>query len=298
MTLDYLKKQHGEATDRYRSWLTSQPHGLARAKKWSNDLASCEDEAKAEGAIAEALVWGFLRSKVTKIDSADDPSKGGPDFRCWTDPHSFFVEVTNISRETMTNVTHIIDCETTPFVGGHFRLATKQITAEVRAKAKQFSRRKFGCPLLVFVTTLHGQASRDVIAREHVPNILFDDGGFSGLVDLSGAENPRVVELGETYGRSSSICYIKMTGELTRLHISGVIVGGFGDSPPPVFGVLHPFAAYPFDPSLLPGVPSATVVPWPLQFGDSFEIRWSDEWKEDNDPGNDGGILAPIIETG
>lgn len=235
-----------EHTGPYEDWLAKQ--GEPALDLWKKRLLAPDG---AEGAVAEAVTWVFLRSRVDSIDLLDIPGAGpgSPDFLCHQSGVRFLVEVTNISS---TAATKVIRSGSGGF--SNYVPLTTQILNKVQKKADT-KKKNIEHPLVVFVTTLHFDMGRMCVRRLHLEELLLGESSF-------------VQEFETATGAPRGDSYVCVSLDRTafaqndslvdaRQNISAVVVGGFGAHLPvaPVLGVLHPNAHRPFDPSLLPCVP-------------------------------------------
>ncbi len=244
---------------------------LARAKRFCEQLGD-QDSAKVEGAVAEALVWNFLDDRELAIESGET-SRGGPDFRCSVSGATFFVEVTNVSRDAATSVTSLVEHSLEPC---YYSTLSRRVKSEVQTKAKQLADIEQAIPILIFVTTLHTDAARHGIQETYIEELLTAEQYITGNFDPPLGEVTGSLFLSTNmehalFTRSRSI-------EVTRRHISAVVVAGFSVDPPKhhpqvtALGVLSPKPNVPFDPSLLMDIDFCRYRNWPPDR--EIEIEW------------------------
>src|SRR5215510_12865684 len=82
--------EFGALADQHRSWLKLFPP--IYLEKWEERLVS-----DYEAAMSEAHVRRILVDHGANPEPNEDPSIGGPDFRCSADGSRFYVEVTCIT---------------------------------------------------------------------------------------------------------------------------------------------------------------------------------------------------------
>ncbi len=167
-------KPWGPAIQAYLKWI--EPRDITIARRWCNRLHSA-DSAQVEASLGEAVAWDYLKCRVDAIDLWEDASVGGPDFRCTQNGNRFIVEITNLSRETVTRVTGL---DNLPGFKNYQNL-TARIKSEVSAKAAQCA--GLSVPAVVFVTTFHRDATIHCVCRDHVSQLLTSRTGVSGDYD-------------------------------------------------------------------------------------------------------------------
>ena len=121
-------------------------------------------KSEREAAEAEALVFAMLRCMNLRPEPSEDVSTGGVDFRC--EPKGkdrFFVEVTSIPRETVTQRSGL------PHDGEHiggFSMLTSVLRAKATRKAAQMGNLD-GARMLAVVAN-----HRNADTHEHLPGQL------------------------------------------------------------------------------------------------------------------------------
>lgn len=250
----------------YFRWLKCRyPDQVCR---WVSRLESA-DHGQGEGAAAEALAWNFLDDCGIHVELADEGGSSAPDFLCRAAGHSFYVEVTSISREVATRETGL----TGQPGATAYSLLTGRVKEEVSYKAAQFKDFQSGLPLVLFVCTLHFEASALCVSRHAVEQMLLGTTGPGWNIDTragAGVGAPFQVARFD-----QSVATRKDSLDTVRKQISATVLAGFGLVPPAckVRGVLHPHALRPFDPNLLPYVEFFRVKHWPPRDG-KVECEW------------------------
>ncbi len=252
----------------YARWL--QEHNLSAGQQWSNRLTNSE-VAQVEGAVAEAVAWDFVACRVEHITLADDSGPNRtPDFLCCVGDNSFYVEVTNISSDKVTQVTGL---DSNPRGPSYYNPMNSQVKRELIDKSSQLSGLEE--PVALFVTTLHFSASALCVSRTLMEWLLHS------TPKLSLAWN---AETGDAIGEPHEVVKFedaaftyKESIESARRHVSALIVGGFGFYPPDrnVLGIIHPEAVRPFEPKWLVDVPMCSFQEWPPRDGKPLAIRWA-----------------------
>lgn len=240
------REAHQEAIDSHRKWLGA--FDAERLRKWEQLLSAQE-----EPAIVEACTRHFLTPYVDRIEPAEDPAQGGPDFRCVRGGSSYYVEVTCITESVVTAKTELPDKPTSR--DESYGLLTQQVLEECKNKAPQCS--GLDAPCLLAIGTLHFQGGDLCFQKRHLEKILTSDPLIAMRIDTRS---------GETIGRPIQATDLQKAAfcrqgrnpdsdiELARESISGLLLCAFGFSPPTVRGVLHPYPKRPFDRFLLPDV--------------------------------------------
>jgi hypothetical protein len=244
----------------HRHWLTT--FDSQHQRDWENLL-----KADYEAALCEAAVRRLLQvAQITVQPNADliglaqYGAERRPDYRCArTNPEgNFYVEVANIpiaKAVAETNLPH-------PFQSGprNYRNLNKPIFDKCRKKTKQCS--DTALPTLLAVGTFHYQASVICMTRRDADWLLTGETSISFMVN---AETGAAV--GDTFQTTKldkasflrpepASCSIREA----RTSLSGLLLCGFGCVTPNVVGILHPQAARPFDPGMLPGINFGQVI--------------------------------------
>jgi hypothetical protein len=263
----------------FSKWLSSASESTA--KLWSRRLNSGQAE-QVEGAVAEAVAWDFLACRCSAARLCEVAGSGGVDFEFDSGGRAFFVEVTNISSGAAGDASGMPD---TDLFKGFYGLLTKQIRSKVRGKFDQ-ARLQEQHPLLVFVTTLHWNASRACINRTAV------EFAMSSPPRITGRFNPESGAIeGDLYQSTDLSQSVFLTprpvlgadgkpiAQAKYQPISGFLVGGFGLEPREVrvLGALNPEATRPFDPATLEDVPFCSFRDWPTNEQINFDWTITEE---------------------
>jgi hypothetical protein len=227
-----------------------------------------DDPEQCESAVAEALILNVFFPMVNDIQVAEDPAAGGMDFFCKTSAGQFHLEVTNISRAQAANASGF-PIEFTPNQGmAYFEPLTRTVLNKIRGKARQASLGEG--PSIVLVSTLHYQVSASCFRPRYVEYLLTSRPKITGNWDSRLGEV--VGDLYQATDLRQSIMVKPETLQAARRSVSAVICAGLGIAKPHLYGVLHPDAARPFNPRLLPRIPFARFREWPLR--DHADVDW------------------------
>jgi hypothetical protein len=79
-----------DAIQEHTGWLRSFDEGRAKRFKLIQ-------KSNLQGAACEALIAKYLRTCLYAVCPYEDPSSGGPDFRCTQAGRDFYVEVTSLA---------------------------------------------------------------------------------------------------------------------------------------------------------------------------------------------------------
>lgn len=228
----------------YVTWI--KRHGDHHAKAWAHRYRS-----DPEAAMCEAMFWGVLQDCGVTVEPAEAPcgSRRFPDFRCHKDGEHFYVEVTCLGIDSVAKHTSLVH---TPSEGGAqcYSNLNSAIFNKVRQKTTQCA--SLDAPALVAVGTFYFQASSICVQKHHIESLLTGDSMISWLIDTHTGSMVGDPFLSTTL---QSAAFLKLQGTSdvaeARQPVSGLLVGGFGCSPPHVLGLLHPYATRPFHRQLL-----------------------------------------------
>lgn len=261
----------------YRDWLSGCTDGAVRLKKWEQRL-----RANPDSAICEATTWDWLRRRGFEIEPAEDVSHGGPDYRCRREQHYFYVEVTCLSRDSVTSQSLISDQQSPiskdPEGWGYL---TGAVFHKCQEKCNQLT--ELDAPCLLAVCTMHGFAATacfDELGAEMM--LRGDDLKLSWFGDPSTARMGPVALKTELKG-APFLCSDEQTRfiDLKRTWISGILLSSSSMPDRRVLGVLHPQPLQPFDPGWLPDVPFCRLTDgW--QSG-QLTVEWVNRFAEDQD---------------
>lgn len=259
-----MLKQYASEIGSHRKWLWSFDEGYAT--KWEKLL-----KADHEAAICEAATRELLQQHVIKVEPNEDPSSGGPDFICTRDGKYFYVEVTCITKNKVTQKAHLTD---KPSTDDYYRLLTKAILGEICNKTRQCS--NLDAPCIIAISTLHRQAGVRCFNKHGVENLL------TGTRNLSIGFNP---EDGRTIGKVHESADLRDAAfvrfnkgsagqvEFARNPISAILLCAFGYVKLKAVGALHPNPNREFDRDLLPDIEFARLVEG-FQHTSQLNTKW------------------------
>jgi hypothetical protein len=255
----------------FADWLVARDR--AAAENWETRINQT-DHAAVEGAVAEAVAWDYLDKRVSRIEPGSPITTTGrrPDFECWSEAGDrFAVEVTNLSRAVVSEATHLQD---PAVVGGGMRSYGDWghlVKRELSSKTAQGA--GLDCPYVVFVTTLHIEASVLLCSKPHVEPLLHSP------VQITMHMNENMEAVGGIYN-STDFRHAAFTATGTinpeRRNVSVLLVGGFGTyRNVRVLGVEHQEALRPLPRTDLPDIPRCFFVIWPPD--PRVIVGWTDE---------------------
>jgi len=254
----------------YDKWLKEQ--NVDAHKMWYKRMKST-NPPKVEGAVAEAVAWDYLSSRLSNPSLSDKPGSGGPDFKFGDNKKSIYVEVTNLSKELVSKKTGLSNMPTN-FKCYWFGLLTQIVKRKVISKAGQL--KDIGSPQILFVTTLHFQASAFLVERKHLENLLTSDPKIAIPIspqEYSSGDDPyQIIDF------EHSIFTCSKSLITSRSHLSAVLVGGFGvmTKDVQVFGLLNPNPLYPIEIRDFIDVPFCQFRTWPPD--KQVDLVWSDSY--------------------
>jgi hypothetical protein len=254
-----------EAIVRYRKWLDQL--SCSACGRFLTRIGSTND-ATVEGALGEALAWNWLGPRSSEIHVNEHESEGGVDFVCTNADRRYYVEVSTLTIATVTSETGL---QHLPSGGAqNYGDLTRAVMRKVISKAAQAS--GLDKPYLLFVPTVHFQASAITLSTHHLQHILVGHTGIGGKFD---PEEGAIAGGFHHMAMLDSPAFFKpKTLEPVRRHMSAVLVGGFGIRPPEcrVRGVIHPDPLRPFDRACLPDTCFGRLDPWPPANG--LHVVW------------------------
>lgn len=251
---------------KHRAWLDGFP--ASHRRRWDDRLQSAPESAMCEVHVRELLHENGVTVSPNEERNLHDKS---PDFSCQKGTAHFLVESTCISIESATKATGLEHCSS-PGQAGNYAPLNKAIFNKCCRKVTQCSGLRHPC--LIAVGTFHFEATCLCIREVHLNGLLTGEALLTWVVDT---------QLGRAIGDPYETTKLKSAAffkpaerpEFARLPISGVIVCGFGCSPPSILGLLHPDPNRAFDPRLLPSIRMGQVeldsqtsrfaVNWPLK---------------------------------
>jgi len=248
-SVEQLISGYSDLIRKHRAWL--KLFGKQRLKKWEDLLKS-----NPEGAICEAATRKLLSEHKVKVEPYEDLSSGGPDFMCKKDNKCFYVEVTCISKETLTNKTGLSDEIPKPSRVQRFGLPTQRIFYEICNKASQCRNLEAAC--ILAMGTMHFQAG--AVCFSNPLNKKLAEQLLTGTPQITIKIDP---EQGRAIGDLHQTTDLQDSGfvrpnktstnsiEEARRTISAVLLCSFGTIPTCVIGMLHPNPNHSFDRTLL-----------------------------------------------
>ena len=260
----------GPSIRAYAKWLAAEDPEEAR--EWEHRI-NLKAAQHVEGAVAEAVAWDYLINRVGEIHRFRVTETGvkRPDFACRSGDLEFVVEVMNLSRDRVTRRTGLND----PMVPGEgpkdYQPWDRELKNVLTKKATQG--KGLTTPYVVFVTTLHEEASAVLCAKSHTEMILHSRSHLRGFIDEQGAP---VGDVQVVTDMATAAFTRKNSIDTARQHVSAMLVGGFGTYPDiRVHGLIHPEALHPLSPDVIRDTPFCSWRRWPP--GPTVEITWSDE---------------------
>lgn len=223
----------------------------------------------AKAAEAEAVIFSFLWSAKLTPDVFEDPSKGGPDFRCRPrKTEGFLVEVTSLESGPVARMSNLPET-ITGSGGGAFGLITPLLRGKATAKATQFGNAPLPRVLAIACSHAFSGILMDRLAAE---NLLVSDYMISVPFGEPSKPAIQVTDL----RRSVFLRWDKFTGKIApcRQSISALLLVAISGIQADVVGILHPEPSVAFAPALFPQIPWLRVRNWPVVDG-RIELEWS-----------------------
>jgi len=237
----------------HRVWF--QQFDKGRLKKWEDLLKN-----NSEAAICEAATRKLLSDNTIEVKPCNNYSGKSPDYICTKGDKQFYVEVTCVSINKLTNKCGMPPDR--PADGGHYPfLLTDVLLGEICNKTPQCS--DLNSPCILCVGTLHYNAGSDYFGKLAAMALL------TGTPQFATNWNP---ETGDVVGDPHQItnlrdsAFIRFTKkadgiiEYARTPISAVLLCPFVCLPVEVVGMLHPNPNHPFDRALLPKIEFCRLV--------------------------------------
>jgi hypothetical protein len=233
----------------HRSWLSAY-HGQY-LRKW--DQLRANNNEGYEAALCEAATRRLLQRHTIKVEPNEDLTgmEQRPDFRCTHPEGTFLVEVACIPIGKAIEETGLPH---PPQFGvfQSYRHLNDAFFLKSKGKAGQCANATE--PTMVAVGTFHDLASYLCVQKKFADMLLTGETSLSWLVDTQTGRG--VGDAFQTTELYSAPFFGQGQPQISdaRCSISGMLLCGFGFSPPKVLGVLHPNAIRPFNPRLLPGI--------------------------------------------
>jgi hypothetical protein len=254
---------------RYADWIMADHP--ADAREWEHRINAADPPA-VEGAVAEAVAWDYLCNRVDRI-CRFRPEPGAarsPDFLCTTSSGDVVVEVTNLSRAHVTKLTNLDDPVRPGSGPKNYASWDRHLKSVLSDKAGQGQGLQL--PYVVFVTTLHVEASVLLCSRPHVEMVLHSRPHLRGFIDQNG---DAVDEVENVTDFATAAFTRKHSVQPARRHVSAMLVGGFGTYPDVrVLGLLHPEAERPLKPGVIASTPLCYWREWPPR--GEIKVAWTD----------------------
>lgn len=254
----------------YADWIVGD--NVAEAKEWEHRLNSASPAA-VEGAVAEAVAWDYVGNRVDAIHRfrAADPNAKRPDFLCRAAGVEFALEVTNLSRSHVSELTGLDDPIPAGRAPKNYAPWDRHLKGVLSDKAGQGA--ALTQPYVVFITTLHLEASLALLSRRHVEMLLHSRSHLRGFIDGSG---DAVGEIEHVTDWATAAFTKQHSTDPARRHVSAMLVGGFGAYPDVrVLGLLHPEAVRPLPSGAIQETSLCYWREWPPQH--ELRIGWTDE---------------------
>jgi len=248
---------------KHLDWLRS--FDVRYTTKWEMLL-----ENDAEAAICEAMTRDLLECHKIEIKPYENLSIGGPDFLCCKDEKHFYVEVTCLKRDTVTQKSHAPE---EPLTGHYAFLITKALLQKLVGKVKQCSNLKHPC--VIAIGTEHRRGYH-YLGNYAAKALLTGTPKITGEIDLEQGKTTTGPYLSTDLKDSAFIYYEKNSLghlECKRNPISAVLLCDFGSDPVKVVGALHPNPNRVFDRILLPKIKFCRLVEGCIQ-ATQLKVEW------------------------
>ena len=229
ITMELVEYWKNELDD-HRKWLSQ--YSQSAIKPWENLLKS-----QPEAAICEAILRHYFASRVDEIEPNEPP---GPDFICTVNGGRFYIEVTCLTRDKVTEHTELTEYPQQN-IASYFRLLTNQIYQEAANKVPQCSKLAFPC--LLAEATLHYTGAKMCFRRRSAEDLL--TGTTTIIYPINTQTGDMVGQVHESADLRNAT-YIRPAKdqpsdvEFARKCFSGIILCDFGSKPVRLTGTLHP----------------------------------------------------------
>jgi len=216
-----------------------------------------------ESARAEAYIFSILHRDCDSAIIGEDASSGGVDFICSKEGHEFLVEVTSLTKESVTAQSGWDPEKDTEF----YRHITRKLFKKVSSKVDQVSGRSL--PTVIIITSEH-TGSGGLMGTMAAEFLLTGKTKISVPVFPEGGEAEQVTDLAESvfFGPSKGHGL-----EVRRRGVSSVVLGQMWGDECGLVGILHPDPEYPFPVDVFEDVPFARINPWPPE-RDALNVEW------------------------
>lgn len=242
----------------YNDYLQSLDSGLCNAYK--KRLRESKDAA-----LAEAVVYNFLKGYGLETSIHEDSSTGGLDFSCKKEAEEFLIEVTSIGDDAVSRRTGLPN-NLVADEGFSFNLLTQSIHQKIKDKVKQSSNHPV--PRVLVIVVQHW-AKHFLLDVTEVERILTGDTEIQ--INFGSSATKEVAPL-----KNSSFIRLNKRGdalESCRKSISAVLVVSASESDCSVLGCLHPDPAYVFSHSIFSNIPFARLKNWSPK-ANKLEVEW------------------------
>lgn len=217
-----------------------------------------------ESAQAEAVVFSILKQFDLDPEPLEENNQKRMDFLCNKNGNMFYIEVTNISCEKMTEYTGW-RCDKTRLTTA-FRLCTKELQQHVINKTSQMSSGG-NLPRVLALTTHHPYPLDAGQAKE-----LMTDTFIYQQVTPKGKD----AEIGTSLYRSVFFRFNHDRSYINpcRKSISAIILINIQADRSKMMGLLHPEPSFPFPVHLMEDVPFLRIKNWPLEKKDEISAEF------------------------
>lgn len=220
-----------------------------------------------EAADAEAIVFSILHAKRLNPKPAEIIGTGGVDFHCRpVGRPEFVVEVTAILRETISRHSGLSGRMENRV--GSFGMVTDGLFNEAIGKAKQMS--GYPMPRVLFVASSHPDTSL-LFGAHGATELMIGTAAFSVPLEGRAGDARLIAKLqNSVFMRRNA----KGDGiEAARRSISAIVLTHITGRGADLIGLLHPYPAYPFDPSTFETVHFLAVAEWPI-VSERLRLGW------------------------
>jgi hypothetical protein len=218
-------------------------------------------------AISEAAILARLRDRGYRAKVAENLSTGGPDFLCFDGNSPFFVEVTCVSDESVTQNSGLENFIPNEVSAGSFTMITDKLKSISARKTPQVAVSQI--PRLIVITSLHIHASLvlGVYAAERL---------LTGETQISVGIGARATSRREVRTLRNSVFFrFSKDGhvEPCRRSISAGLLAHIHSDGASIVSVLHPSPIQSLPSSLFRTVPMVRASNWPFENG-IVEAEW------------------------
>jgi len=223
-------------------------------------------ENERDAAASEAVVYSYLKAKGFEVKIGEIVGRGGVDFLCTSEQGNLAVEVSHISRDSISRKSTWDDIiPEVPFASS-FHPITDKVKSKASKKTSQMS--GYEMPRALFITTFHS-AGRMLMGKDQAKSLLTGDTVIQVPLGNGSESMKSVAKL-----KNSTFIRIK-DGDISawRQSISSIILVCISETTFSLVGALHPEPRYNMPISYFPEIPFAVMSPWPVK-DSSIEIYW------------------------